>query len=75
MIWIQVRDVHVEHGRLATAVVPIVTGQQQSPRGVIEVQIEDPDGIRVVLAGVLAEGAVAADWGGGWVERAAMLTA
>jgi catechol 2,3-dioxygenase-like lactoylglutathione lyase family enzyme len=31
MIWIQVRDVHAEHTRLAAAAVPIVRARQLSP--------------------------------------------
>ena len=54
MIWIQVRDVHAEHARLAAAGVPIVREPVAEPWGLIEMQIEDPDGIRIVLVEVLA---------------------
>src|ERR1700751_562761 len=50
MIWIQVRDVHAEHARLAAAGVPIVREPVAEPRGLIEMWIADPDGIRIVLA-------------------------
>ena len=33
MIWIQVRDVRAEHGRLAAAGVPIIPEPQPSPGG------------------------------------------
>ena len=42
MIWIQVRDVHAEHPRLAAAGVPIVREPVAEPRGAIEMWIEDP---------------------------------
>jgi predicted enzyme related to lactoylglutathione lyase len=53
MIWIQVRDVHAEHVRLAAAGVPVVREPAAEPWGLIEMQIEDPDGIRIVLVEVL----------------------
>jgi hypothetical protein len=31
MIWIQVRDVHAEHARLAAAAVPIIQGPPPNP--------------------------------------------
>ena len=52
MIWIQVCDVHAEHARLAAAGVPIVREPVAEPWGLIEMQIEDPDGTRMVLAAV-----------------------
>jgi predicted enzyme related to lactoylglutathione lyase len=55
MIWIQVRDVHAEHGRLAAAGVPIVREPVAEPWGLIEMHIEDPDGIRIVLVEVPAD--------------------
>jgi len=54
MIWIQVRDVHAEHARLAAAAVPIIRGPAIEPCGLTDMWIEDPDGIRIVLAGVPA---------------------
>jgi hypothetical protein len=50
MIWIQVRDVHAGHARLAAAGVPIVPEPVAKPWGLTEMQIEDPDGIGIVLA-------------------------
>ena len=54
MIWIQVRDVHAEHARLAAAGVLIVREPTAEPWGLIEMWIEDPDGIRIVLVEVPA---------------------
>jgi len=54
MIWIQ-PDVHAEHVRLAAAGVPIVRDPVAEPWGLIEMQIEDPDGIRIVLVEVPAD--------------------
>ena len=54
MIWIQVRDVHAEHARLAAAGVPIVREPIAEPWGLIEMWIEDPDGVRIVLVEVPA---------------------
>jgi catechol 2,3-dioxygenase-like lactoylglutathione lyase family enzyme len=55
MIWIQVRDVHAEHARLAAAGVSIVQEPATEPWGLIEMWIEDPDGIRIVLVEVPAD--------------------
>jgi hypothetical protein len=54
MIWIQVRDVHAEHARLAAAGISILCGPATEPWGLIEMWIEDPDGIRIVLVEVPA---------------------
>jgi catechol 2,3-dioxygenase-like lactoylglutathione lyase family enzyme len=53
MIWIQVRDVHAEHARLAAAGVPVVREPAAEPWGLTEMWIEDPDGIRIVLVEAL----------------------
>ena len=55
MIWIQVRDIHAEHARLAEAGVRIIREPATEPWGLIEMWIEDPDGIRVVLVEVPAD--------------------
>src|SRR5215471_16183729 len=55
MIWIQVRDVHAEHARLAAAAVPIIREPATEPWGLIEMWIEDPDGVRIVLVEVPAD--------------------
>jgi catechol 2,3-dioxygenase-like lactoylglutathione lyase family enzyme len=55
MIWIQVRDVHAGHARLAAAAVPIVRGPAIEPWGLTEMWIQDPDGIQIVLVEVPAD--------------------
>jgi catechol 2,3-dioxygenase-like lactoylglutathione lyase family enzyme len=55
MIWLQVRDVHAEHGRLAAAGVRIRREPATEPWGLIEMWIEDPDGIPIVLVEVPAD--------------------
>ena len=55
MIWIQVRDIHAEHARLAAAGVPIVREPIAEPWGLTEMWIEDPDGVRIVLVEVPAD--------------------
>jgi catechol 2,3-dioxygenase-like lactoylglutathione lyase family enzyme len=54
LIWIQVRDVRGEHARLVAAGVPIIREPATEPWGLIEMWIEDPDGIRIVLVEVPA---------------------
>ncbi|NED96395.1 VOC family protein [Phytoactinopolyspora alkaliphila] len=48
-IWLQVRDVRAEHHRLAAVGVAITREPRQEPWGLIEMWIEDPDGIAIVL--------------------------
>jgi hypothetical protein len=55
MIWVQVRDVHAEHARLAAAGVPIIRGPATEPWGLIEMWIQDLDGIQIVLVEVPAD--------------------
>jgi len=52
MIWLQVRDINAEHVRLAAAGVPILREPVTEPWGLIEMWIEDPDGVRIVLVEV-----------------------
>ncbi|MFL4475093.1 VOC family protein [Paeniglutamicibacter sp. MACA_103] len=52
VLWLQVRDVHVELERLAGLGVPVVREARTEPWGLIEVWIEDPDGTRIVLVQV-----------------------
>jgi catechol 2,3-dioxygenase-like lactoylglutathione lyase family enzyme len=49
MIWIRVRDVHAEHARLAAAGVPVIREPAAEPWGLIEMWMQDPDGVRIVL--------------------------
>lgn len=51
-LWLQVRDVHGEHRRLAEAGVPVLRGPEQEPWGLVEMWIADPDGVRIVLVEV-----------------------
>ena len=53
-IWLQVRDVHAEHNRLAAAGVRILREPLTEPWGLIEMHIEDPDGVPIVLVEVPA---------------------
>ena len=55
MIWLQVRDVQAEHGRLAAAGVRILREPVAEPWGLTEMWIEDPDGVRLVLVEVPAD--------------------
>jgi len=55
MIWMQVRDVHAEHARLTAAGVPIIRGPVTEPWGLIEMWIQDPDDIQIVLVEVPAD--------------------
>lgn len=48
-IWLQVRDVHAEHDRLARAGVTVTREPRQEPWGLIECWLADPDGIPIVL--------------------------
>jgi catechol 2,3-dioxygenase-like lactoylglutathione lyase family enzyme len=54
MIWVQVRDVRAEHSRLAAAGVRVLREPAVEPWGLIEMWIEDPDGVRIVLVEVPA---------------------
>jgi predicted enzyme related to lactoylglutathione lyase len=55
MIWLQVRDVHAEHERLTAAGVRVLRAPATEPWGLIEMWIEDPDGVRIVLVEVPAD--------------------
>ena len=48
-IWIQVRDVQLEHQRLLAAGVAVIREPQKEPWGLVEMWIMDPDGVRIVL--------------------------
>ena len=51
-LWVQVRDLAAEHRRLAGAGVPVVRLPQREPWGLVEMWIEDPDGVAIVLVEV-----------------------
>jgi predicted enzyme related to lactoylglutathione lyase len=48
-IWLQVRDVHAEYARLRAAGVTVTRPPRQEPWGLVEMWIEDPDGVPLVL--------------------------
>jgi predicted enzyme related to lactoylglutathione lyase len=54
-IWLQVRDVHAEHARLAAAGAQILRGPVSEAWGLTEMWIADPDGVRIVLVEVPAD--------------------
>ena len=54
-LWVQVRDVEREHQRLAAAGVPVRQPPRQQPWGLLEMWIEDPDGVAIVLVEVPAD--------------------
>jgi catechol 2,3-dioxygenase-like lactoylglutathione lyase family enzyme len=55
VLWVQVRDVAAEHARLRAAGVPVLRSPQVEPWGLVEMWIEDPDGIRIVLVEIPAD--------------------
>ena len=55
LIWLQVRDVHAEHERLAAAGARVLREPVAEPWGLTEMWVEDPDGIRVMLVEIPAD--------------------
>ncbi|MFI5065614.1 MAG: VOC family protein [Streptosporangiales bacterium] len=55
MLWIQVRDVRAEHERLSAAGVRVLREPQTEPWGLIEMWLEDPDGVPIVLVEIPAD--------------------
>ena len=55
MMWLQVRDVHAEHERLAAAGAHIRREPATEPWGLTEMWLEDPDGVRIVVVEVPAD--------------------
>ena len=51
-LWLQVRDVTTEHRRLAAADVTIMQPPRREPWGLVEMWLEDPDGVRIALVEV-----------------------
>jgi catechol 2,3-dioxygenase-like lactoylglutathione lyase family enzyme len=51
-LWLQVRDVAAEHARLDAAGVPVAKPPRLEPWGLVEMWIEDPDGVQIVLVQV-----------------------
>ncbi len=54
MFWIRVRDVGAGNARLAAAAVLIIGEPAAKPWGLTGMRVEDPDGVRIILAGVPA---------------------
>jgi catechol 2,3-dioxygenase-like lactoylglutathione lyase family enzyme len=55
MLWLQVRDVRAEHERLAASGVRVNREPSREPWGLVEMWIEDPDGVPIVLVEVPAD--------------------
>ena len=55
MIWLQVRDVRAEYDRLSAVGARVTRGPRTESWGLIEMWIEDPDGVRIVLVEVPAD--------------------
>jgi catechol 2,3-dioxygenase-like lactoylglutathione lyase family enzyme len=51
-LWLQVRDVASEHDRLSAVGVTVRQPPRQEPWGLVEMWIEDPDGVPIVLVEV-----------------------
>ena len=51
-LWLQVRDVAAEHRRLAAAGVTITQPPRREPWGLVEMWLQDPDGVRIALVEV-----------------------
>jgi catechol 2,3-dioxygenase-like lactoylglutathione lyase family enzyme len=51
-LWLQVRDIQHEHDRLLAAGVVVLRGPREEPWGLLEMWLEDPDGLRIVLVQV-----------------------
>jgi catechol 2,3-dioxygenase-like lactoylglutathione lyase family enzyme len=51
-IWLQVRDVRAEYERLSAAGVTVTRPPRVEPWGLVEMWIEDPDGVRIVVVQV-----------------------
>jgi predicted enzyme related to lactoylglutathione lyase len=60
-LWVQVRDVAAEQDRLAAAGVTVTQPPRVEPWGLVEMWIEDPDGVRIVLVEVPEDHPLRAD--------------
>ncbi|SFF74151.1 VOC family protein [Blastococcus tunisiensis] len=54
-LWVQVRDVAAEQARLRSTGVPVTRPPRLEPWGLVEMWIEDPDGVRIALVEVPAD--------------------
>ncbi|GGQ42238.1 catechol 2,3-dioxygenase-like lactoylglutathione lyase family enzyme [Actinomadura coerulea] len=52
MLWLQVRDVRAEHERLAAAGARVTREPREELWGLVEMWIEDPDGVKIVIVEV-----------------------
>jgi catechol 2,3-dioxygenase-like lactoylglutathione lyase family enzyme len=60
-LWVQVRDLAAEVGRLAAAGVPVAAAPERKPWGLLEATVTDPDGVAIVLVQVPADHPLRAD--------------
>jgi len=51
-LWLQVRDVDAEHGRVAALGATVLTPPETMPWGLRECWVADPDGLRICLVQV-----------------------
>jgi predicted enzyme related to lactoylglutathione lyase len=51
-LWLQVRSIAAEHERLAAAGVTVSQPPRREPWGLVEMWIQDPDGVRIALVEV-----------------------
>jgi predicted enzyme related to lactoylglutathione lyase len=51
-LWVQVRNVAAEHDRLVAAGATVLQVPRLEPWGLVEMWIQDPDGVRIVLVEV-----------------------
>jgi predicted enzyme related to lactoylglutathione lyase len=51
-LWLQVRDVAAEHRRLVAAGISVLRPPLREPWGLVEMWVEDPDGVRIALVEV-----------------------
>ena len=54
-LWLQVRNVEQAHERLRQAQVRIVEAPSKKPWGLIEMRVEDPDGLTLIFVEVPAD--------------------
>jgi catechol 2,3-dioxygenase-like lactoylglutathione lyase family enzyme len=54
MLWLQVRDVRAEYERLSAAGARVRRAPRTEPWGLIEMWLEDPDGVPIVLVEIPA---------------------
>jgi predicted enzyme related to lactoylglutathione lyase len=54
-LWMQVRDVHAEYARLLSAGAVVRRAPVQEPWGLIEMWLDDPDGIAIAVVEVPAD--------------------